>query len=168
MNTPSSYRAPWGTTLKIVSVAVSAICLGLFAAQFTGPFSHFTPHSVSWVRYLLPLLIVGTAPFVVRGYAIRGDTLLIERLFWTTRIPLEGLLSATVEPRAMRSCLRTCGNGGMFSFTGWYWSRPLGHFRAFVTDLTRTVVLRFADRTVVISPEHPEEFVREISHRSQV
>ncbi len=65
----------------------------------------------------------------------------------------------------MRTCLRTCGNGGMFSFTGWYWSRPLGHFRAFVTDLNRTVVLRFADRTLVVSPEHPEEFVREISHR---
>jgi hypothetical protein len=33
----------------------------------------------------------------------------------------------------MNKSLRACGNGGGFSFTGWYWSKSLGSYRAFVT-----------------------------------
>lgn len=62
----------------------------------------------------------------------------------------------------MRGSLRLCGNGGMFSFTGWYRNRALGVYRAFVTDLKSTVVLKFAKRTIVVSPERPEEFAAEI------
>jgi hypothetical protein len=62
----------------------------------------------------------------------------------------------------MTKSLRTCGNGGAFSFTGWYWSKSLGFYRAFVTDLNSTVVLRFGKRTVVLSPEDPEDFVSEM------
>jgi len=60
----------------------------------------------------------------------------------------------------MRRSLRTCGNGGFFSFTGFYWSKSLKSFRAYVTDLNRTVVLRYDRRTVVVSPESPDDFAR--------
>ena len=100
---------------------------------------------------------------MVRGYTITRDELLIRRLFWTTRLPLAGLKSAEIVPQAMSRSLRTCGNGGGFSFTGWYWSKTLGSYRAFVTDLNRTVVLRFEKRTVVVSPAEPEDFVRQLA-----
>ena len=58
----------------------------------------------------------------------------------------------------MTRSLRTCGNGGFCSYTGWYWSQSLGTHRAFVTDPARTVVLRYARRTVVVSPGDPEAF----------
>ncbi|MBD3376570.1 hypothetical protein GF406_16155, partial [candidate division KSB1 bacterium] len=35
-------------------------------------------------------------------------------------------------------------------------------YRAFVTDMNKTIVLKFPDRTVVVSPESPEAFVRDI------
>jgi hypothetical protein len=54
----------------------------------------------------------------------------------------------------------------MFSFSGLYWNRNLGHYRAFVTDLNHTVVLRFVTRTLVVSPDRPEEFVRELGVES--
>jgi hypothetical protein len=78
-------------------------------------------------------------------------------------LPLAGLKSAEVMPRAMSGSLRICGNGGAFSFTGWFRNKPLGYYRAFVTDLNRTVVLRFEKRTVVVSPAEPEEFVRKLT-----
>ncbi|MGL4400092.1 MAG: PH domain-containing protein, partial [Luteolibacter sp.] len=81
----------------------------------------------------------------------------------TTRLERAGLNSAEVMPKAMSKSLRTCGNGGGFSFTGWYWSKPLGFYRAFVTDLNRTVVLRFDKGTVVVSPGAPEDFVMELN-----
>jgi hypothetical protein len=65
--------------------------------------------------------------------------------------------------KAMKGSLRTCGNGGVFSFTGWYWSQSLGFYRAFVMDLNRTVVLRFGRRTVVVSPDDPAGFVAELN-----
>jgi hypothetical protein len=125
----------------------------------------FDHDSANWpkVGCLYWLLFLGAALFVVRGYAVTSGELAIQRLLWTTRLPLAGLQSAEVSPDIMRGSLRLFGNGGMLSITGLYRNRALGNYRAFVTDLKRTVVLRFPKRTIVISPENPEQFVTEIS-----
>jgi hypothetical protein len=115
------------------------------------------------VGWLVALILPAAALFIVRSYAIEPNVLAIRRLLWTTRLPLAGLQSAEVSPNVMRGSLRLFGNGGMFSITGLFRNRALGNYRAFVTDLTKTVVLRFPNRTVVISPENPERFVADIS-----
>lgn len=83
-------------------------------------------------------------------------------MLWTTRIPLKGLKAIRAEPEAMRGSLRLCGNGGLFSFTGWFHNKGLGLYRAFVTHTRRTVVLCLATRTLVVSPADPEAFVRDV------
>src|SRR3954464_11996498 len=103
-------------------------------------------------------MVCGGALFTIRGYTVTPDALLVHRLFWTTRLPLAGLQSAQFEPNAMRWSIRTFGNGGLFSFTGWYRNKALGAYRAFVTDPHQTVVLHFPNRTVVVSPSVPAEF----------
>jgi len=55
--------------------------------------------------------------------------------------------------------VRVSGNGGLYSFCGWFFSKRLGRYRLFATDLRSTVVLQFPDRTVVISPSAPRAFV---------
>ena len=118
---------------------------------------------------LLPLAIVcGGILFTIRGYTVTPDALLVHRLFWATRLPLSGLHSAQIEPGAMRWSIRTFGNGGLFSFTGWFRNTTLGAYRAFVTDPHRAVVLHFAGRTVVVSPSAPEDFVRDIRTSTHV
>jgi hypothetical protein len=160
-DTPPSkvHAAPWGAALRWSSLGLVALTalVSFGLAWLPGALKQ------SIAAWLLPLLLLGCLPFVVRSYEITGDELLICRLFWTTRLPLAGLRSAEAMPRAMSCSLRTCGNGGGFSFTGWYWNKPLGHYRAFVTDLNRTVVLRFEKRTVVVSPAEPEDFVRQLA-----
>lgn len=112
---------------------------------------------------LLPLVIVcGGALFTIRGYTVTSDAILVHRLFWTTRLALAGLQSAHFEPDVMGWSIRTFGNGGLFSFTGFFRNRRLGAYRAFITDPHRTVVLHFPTRTVVVSPDSPEEFVHDI------
>lgn len=152
------FDAPWGKALRWSSCALVAFTVVMFI--FYKSSGTIGLAVGSWV---LPFILLGTLPFIIRSYAIAGDELLIRRLFWTTRLPLAGLKSAEVEPRVMSNSLRTFGNGGAFSFTGWFWKKPLGHYRAFVTDLNRTVVLRFEKRTVVVSPAEPEEFVRQLA-----
>ena len=156
-----TYNAPWGKTLVWVSILFTVFCGGasgvtvVLVHDITGP---------AWVAgaWLPVLLMAGCLPFVVRSYAITEDAILIRRLWWTTRLDRMTLKSAEVVPDAMRGSIRTCGNGGGFSITGWYWSKRLGAYRAFVTDLNRTVVLRLGKRTVVLSPDEPAEFVREL------
>jgi hypothetical protein len=157
-----AYQAPWGRAL----IAISSLLIVLAVASLVGwpLISGNGPRVMDLLaQWTLPLIVLGCLPFMIRGYVITNEAILIRRLFWTTRLGRAGLKSAESVPKAMNKSLRTCGNGGAFSFTGWYWSKPLGFYRAFVTDLNRTVVLRFRDRTVVVSPDHPEEFVNDLN-----
>jgi hypothetical protein len=152
-----AFKASWSTSLIVVSCLASVLCLGISIGLFVS--RHGEP---IWAA-LLPLAIVlGAAPFTVRGYAISNKSILINRLFWNTRLPLKELKSAEYKPDAMRSSIRTFGNGGLFSFSGFFYNKALGSYRAFVTDPHSTVVVQFARRTIVLSPASPEDFVREL------
>jgi hypothetical protein len=156
-----TYQAPWGATLIVVSSVLAVLAVADVVAS-TWLYAKAPWGVALLVQWTLPVLVLVCLPFVIRGYAIAEDAILVKRLFWTTRLARADLESAEVVPNALRKSLRTCGNGGAFSFTGWYWSKSLGHYRAFVTDLKRTVVLRFKNRTVVMSPATPEDFVNEL------
>ena len=153
------YEAPWSTSLIVMSVLTTVICLGVTA----GAWLAHPPGALGWV-VLLPLAILfGTALFTIRGYSLSSDGILVHRLLWSTMLPRAGLTSAEVNLEAMRGSLRTFGNGGAFSFTGFYYNKRLGNYRAYVTDPHRTVVLRYAKRRIVLSPATPEDFVQDLA-----
>lgn len=152
-----TYKAPWGKSLTIISVLVTVLCVSAAFLPLIVPAS-----TLRLLLWLPVLMIPACALFIVRGYTITPDAILIHRPFRDTRLPLAGLESATSKPNAMRGSIRTFGNGGFYSITGWYWSKSLRSYRAFVTDLNRTVVLRYRDRTVLVSPDDPDGFVCEL------
>jgi hypothetical protein len=156
------FKAPWSKTLMVISVLATLLCAG--ASYFVA----FEARSgiASWPALLPLALVAGSALFTIRGYSVAPDAILVKRLLWTTRLKLEGLKSAQFDPEAMRRSIRLFGNGGIFSFTGLFRSKALGNYRAFATDQNRTVVLRYASRTVVVSPADTEEFVREVCKAS--
>jgi hypothetical protein len=122
------------------------------------------PAWAGWLLAVVPLLtFLLSAAFMVRGYVVTGGFLCIKRLGWVTRLDLSRLTSATVDPNAVERSVRIFGNGGFFSFTGWFRNKKLGSYRAYATDTKKTVVLRFADQTVVITPDDPERFASEIN-----
>ncbi|MCX5963701.1 MAG: PH domain-containing protein [Cyanobacteria bacterium] len=155
------YKAPWSKLLIITSSLVTALGAGI-AIGFI-----WSGHEVlTWVAALPIAIVAGSALFMIRGYTVTANALLIHRLFWTTRLPLGCLESVLFEPDAMRGSIRLCGNGGLFSFTGLFRNKTLGNYHAFATDLRRTVVLRFPSRTVVVSPAAPETFALDIAASS--
>lgn len=160
-----TYTAPWSKSLVIMSVLATILCLGITFGIPLLPAPKHGGEVGMWLRWLPLALVFGCALFTVRGYTITPDAILVRRLLWATRLPREGMKSAEFIPKAMCKSIRTCGNGGFFSFTGFYWSRSLKSYRAYVTDLQRTVVLRFERHTVVVSPDSPEDFVRELLSR---
>lgn len=157
-----TYTAPWSTALKVVSVIVTLVCLGVTLGLTCFPNSKPSGPLAMWLRWLPVALVVACALFTVRGYTITADAILVHRLFWDTRLSRAGLQSARFEPQSMCKSIRTCGNGGFYSFTGWYWNKTLGSYRAFVTDPRRAVVLRYERRTLIVSPDEPERFIQEL------
>ena len=118
---------------------------------------------------LLPLaVILICALFTVRGYSIANDTLLVHRPFWKTRVSLSELRSVKFDHAATHRSIRTFGNGGFFSFTGYFRNKDLGSYRVFMTDRRRAVVLRFPSSVTVVSPDRPEDFVNTISQYARV
>jgi hypothetical protein len=158
-----TYKAPWSTSLIVTSFVATLLCVGVTILLFSNGRSALT-----WTGIGPIALICCAALFMVRGYTVTSDAILVHRLFWATRLPLVNLESATFDPKAMRRSIRTFGNGGLFSFTGFYANKTLGRYRAFVTDPNRAVVLRFSKRTIVVSPSPPDDFAHSLNATTNV
>jgi hypothetical protein len=154
------FGAPWGRSVKLATALAVFVLLAVLVISrldLSGG-----PESL-WVRWMVPgfLLVIfgGVALFNVRGFSIQGRELLIQRLLWQTRFPLDDLRAAYADPLAMKGSMRLAGNGGFLAITGWFRSRKLGWYRAFVTDPDRSVVMEFKERKFVVSPDDPEAFL---------
>jgi hypothetical protein len=154
----AQFGAPWGRTVKFATAVACALTVGLTVMI---PFT--MRGGARWAAYAGPailVLVLGiTALFCVRGFTIDRSELSIRRLFWDTRFPLGDLRDAQADPSALKGAVRAAGNGGFLAITGWFYSKRLGKFRAFVTDPARCVVLEFKNRKVVVSPDDPEGFI---------
>lgn len=157
----AQFAAPWSTSLKVISISASVFLIG---ATWLVPLPA-TTSSIIWgvVRFLPVLILVGCAPFTIRGYEIAEGCLWVQRLVWKTRIPLQSLTTAEWRPGSFGFAWRTCGNGGLYSFTGWYYQKSLGAFRALATRTTDGVILTFSDRKpIVVTPDDPARFVETV------
>lgn len=152
------FKAPWSRLLIVMSIIGSVLCIGLGFVPHLRIYPFAPLGFISVLMLLVVLMPLGCLFFSVTGYTVENRWLLVHRLGWKTKIPLEELQSAVADPGAMDRSIRLFGNGGLFSFTGWYSNSQLGRFRAFVTDLKLAVVLTFPKRKIVVSPERPEEF----------
>ena len=157
------YKAPWSWTLIVVSITFTIVLLAIGLSNWNN-IAELQISTFGFWLALLPLaLIVTAALFVIRGYSITHDSILIHRLFWNTRLSRKDMQSVSIEPNALRGTIRTFGNGGLYSFTGWYHNTRLGSFQAFATDSIRTVVLRYENKTIVLTPDNQDTFVQELS-----
>jgi hypothetical protein len=159
------HAARWGKLLIGTSLFASLICVGVAVLMWSQVGSAEVGPYAAWLA-MLPLAVMAiSALFMIRGYAVTADEILIERPLWSTRLARNQLQSAVVDPAVLRGSIRLFGNGGFFSFTGVFQSKKLGRYRAYVTDPARCVILRFSDRVVVVSPADPEAFIRDVLNR---
>ena len=159
MNSDAHFKAPWGTPLVIVT----SLSLVLFCgAAVLGIVGGLTDDPAMLLFVTLPsilLLALVAHGYYIRGFTVTPDALVVRRFARDISFPLSELQSVDVDPTAMR---RTCPmpNGGLFSFGGaGCRNKKLGKYIAYATDFKRCVVLRFANRTVVVTPDSPERFV---------
>jgi hypothetical protein len=154
----AEFSAPWGMCLKLTTGFSSLLLVSVASIPlFTGPAGN-----IFWILIMtvMPLAILFISSlFMIRGFVLTKDGLIVKRLMWNNRIDLSGLLTAYADPDATKRSIRTFGNGGMFSFTGRFHNKTLGSYRAFATNFKNIVVLRFPDKTIVVTPAQPDRFV---------
>jgi hypothetical protein len=154
-----SFRAPWGILIIVMTTIGCSALLGVPALIISVMPSDEAPAYVKTLMIIFfPLVLVITSLFTVRSFDVCQDAIRVKRLFWSTHLGYEGLRSVEVDPDAMKGSIRTMGNGGLFSFSGRYRSSKLGSYRAYATEMKNSVILRYEDRTAVVTPAEPFEF----------
>ena len=165
------FGAPWSMSVKwITGITVTFLAIlvvfGISQVEEIGSGSSIL---LALLTVVLPaLVLVLSACWMIRGFVLSGDSLLIQRLGWQSKLDLTELVSAEADPEAMDKSLRTWGNGGLFCFCGRFRNTKLGAYRAYATDPKRSVVLKFQDQTVVVSPDRPDDFVASIKDRISI
>jgi hypothetical protein len=155
----AEFSAPWSRSLRLLTTSSVALLLSLaLTGVLLGP-----RQSLVWRTAMVgaPLLVLlGSLPFMVRGYVLTESRIEVRRLGWRTILPLAGLTAVNGEPQGLRGSLRLFGNGGLFAISGWFWNRRIGRFRAYATDPERAVLLRYRDgRKVMVTPHDVQHFI---------
>lgn len=156
MKLRSEFKAPWSSSLSIMTLLASAVMLGMpvflaVVVKETRIAPYISP--LLLLLWFIPLL------YMVRGYRVERQVLFIRRLFWETRIELDDMESVElIGAEAIRGSIRLFGNGGLFAFCGWFQNRELGRYRMWVTDAKRLVLIRCVNRRLVVSPDDPAAF----------
>jgi len=153
--------APIGRRVQLVTMAVVAISLFILGAIVWVVAREAPDSPSSWICALLHLGMLASVWSLsrIREYRIADGAVVVSRLALKARFPLAGLVSVAPDDQAMHGAWKTIGNDGLGAIAGRFRSQRLGRFRAYLTDPARSVVLRWPDRCVVISPAQTAFFV---------
>ncbi|MBQ75869.1 MAG: hypothetical protein CMQ20_12725 [Gammaproteobacteria bacterium] len=155
----SQFRATWGATLGWISASTVVLFIGFPLILLAAGGNQMLILALLGWAITLGLLSWAFLSQFIRRYVISGDQLVVERFGAETVFALESLQSIEEDPTAMVGTY-VMSNGGLFAFTGKRCrSRKLGVYEAYATDRKNCVILRFPDRTLVITPENPTSFV---------
>lgn len=154
MNIPAHFRAPWSRKVKLMTAVVVIIIGGTYVI------------SPLWASLPVVGVLLGCFVFMIRGYSVTEDEILIHRLGWATRFDLQALHDVYAGPGSTVGSVRTFGVGGLFGYLGWFRNATLGSYRAYATNEANTVVLEFDGKTVVVTPDAPADFVEAV-HRQR-
>ena len=159
MNADAHFKAPWGPPLVIVTSLSFVLFCGVAVLGIIGGLTDDPAIPLFVTLPSILLLALVAHGYYIRGFTVTPDALVVRRFARDISFPLSQLQSVDIDPTAMR---RTCPmpNGGLFSFGGpGCRNKKLGKYIAYAADFKRCVVLRFANRTVVVTPDSPERFV---------
>ncbi len=153
--------APVSTSIKILTGFMLLCCIALTVAA---PFVPYTG-IIATLLWLVTLFCFLTAP---TGYETSQQGLcIIRRLNRKCFTGIIGVKSLTSQPGVLS--IRLFGNGGVFAFTGLFWNKQLGRFRAYGTsgDDRYLVLVTTESGKLVITPAEPDSVIEHaIDHRS--
>jgi len=169
MGALASYRGSgdafvYGITSVVVVILLFIAVRCFWRAWYITP---LLPQIGMWAVGLLCLgILLGAWAFAPSGYAVSAVSVIIRRPVGGVEIPLASIREVQPFEGSLRQgAVRTFGTGGLFGVYGRYYNEQLGHYHMYGTRTDRAVVITTEDRTVVVTPDDIEGFVRDISGR---
>jgi hypothetical protein len=151
-----NYKAKLGKLTYVISLLI-LIILG---------YSFFQVHSSKYLIILIcvVVLLALTILFKPLYYVIQEDYIVIKRLIGSIKIPISSVTDIWFEKekKGLGIKIRLLGVGGFLGFFGIYNSTKLGIIYMYATKLTGLIVIK-SEKTYVISPENPEDFLLTIN-----
>lgn len=147
------FDASWSPQVTLFSAIVCAALVGMTMA-FGG-----------WARMIAVIVLGVSATMTVQGYELDDDRLRIRFFLFPLSYDLSHLNDAAVNPQILRNTTRFLGVGGLFGFSGIFWSSTLGMHRVFGTHEDHAVILNFGGKTIIVTPDRPDAFVDALQKR---
>ena len=132
-------------TAKWVTVLIVFMCISF----------PFLPKMPIYGMVFMPLILILTFVFSVKGYTILDGKLTVHRPFWDKEIVLPPDAQFQREPEIRAGLIKTNGNGGLFGYTGGFRNKKLGKFKAYATDWNSAISVTSASTgmKLVITPD---------------
>lgn len=145
---------------------ITALCVLLFAgvtytnfANPTLPFAFKLLITVSlWGTFVVCWLLHPT------GYTVTADAVIIHRPLNKVTI-LKNQITEVSQPTEgdMKWTIRTFGVGGLFGYFGKFTNTAIGGMTWYATRHENYVLLRTADKRIILTPDEPKQFVSAVN-----
>ena len=158
-----TYRAKMGTSVKWITVVTYFVLAGVVVLASASRNSAPAMTFAFWITVLTVLgLSVGGLAFRIHGYDLDCNALVIRYGFGRRVIPCADITSAESGLGVIQRSLRIFASGGLWSFLGVFRHAEVGQFRAYVSDLSKAILLGTVAGRVLVSPSEPEQFMSDL------
>lgn len=157
------YKASLDGFSKSISIIFIAFSLVVLAGGLSGQMWPVQQGNfvICLVAAFMLLLAFAMYLFSPRAYAIEGKDVVIHRRAGRKRIPAADIIRLRMpDAKELSWPVRTFGNGGLFGYTGRYYTRHIGYMIWYCTRRDRQLVVeRNFKLPVILSPDNPGTFL---------
>ena len=157
-----TYEAKWDKTVKIVTViAMTVMLAGMGVLLFAAVNSELTGIKalIPWIGFLFAMLTLGAA-YLIRPirYTVGPSKIKIIRPVGEIELKKSEIHSIHVlNKKSLGLSARKFGVGGLFGYMGKFYTKPIGHYTAYVTDRNNLVLIKLkSGKKYLISPENTD------------
>lgn len=157
------FRASLDGVAKTFSTVFTLLLLGVVLWQVYLYIDSPQLNSIIASTILLAILFVPYYHHPIR-YFIDSKHVIIQRPFKSARINKRKIESARIlQPQEMKDTLRSFGVAGLYGYFGRFSNRNLGSMLWYATQRQNYVLIQTQDKNYILTPDNPQEFVRQLS-----
>ena len=152
----------WASTVIVLAcILFASASLAYASIQNTSAGNRSLGIVLALIIVLVLTLVAVAGLYAPRKYVVDLHDITIARIGPDVHIPLSDLTN--VKAIELHRVIRLFGCGGLFGAWGWFSSRELRCFRAYVTNRHELVVIWLKHgKPVVLSPEDPGAFMEAV------
>jgi len=155
-------------TLVVIVLVIVAVAVVLRVAGQPAVRGTATGRWIVAAAFLPAAMLAITVLFAPLGFTVDPVGIIVNRMGPNVYIPHEEIATIErIDPRQIGFGIRVLGSGGFFGHFGWFYSRPLGWFRCYVTDRRDLVLIRLHDGGKLVLSPHPAEVFVEYAERAR-